>query len=157
RIAQRNKEPVTIAMLDVDFFKQYNDTYGHADGDIVLTGIAEVFSDMLARANDFVFRVGGEEFVIIFNSKDVASSKEYIDKIRQAVRDLEIVHEKSTVDSCITISIGCVFFDGKGATDGQLLLSDADANLYRAKEKRNHSVQTVLGKPVVVDIEEAKA
>ena len=156
RIAQRNKEPVTIAMLDVDFFKQYNDTYGHAAGDNVLTGIAEVFSGMLARANDFVFRVGGEEFVIIFNSKDVASSKEYIDKIRQAVRDLEIVHEKSTVDSCITISIGCVFFDGKGATDGQLLLSDADANLYRAKEKRNHSVQTVLGKPVVVDIE-AKA
>ena len=157
RIAQRNKEPVTIAMLDVDFFKQYNDTYGHAAGDNVLTGIADVFSGMLARANDFVFRVGGEEFVIIFNSKDVADSKEYIDKIRQAVRSLDIVHEKSSVESCITISIGAVFFDGKGAAEGQLLLSDADANLYRAKETRNHSVQTVHGKPVVVDIEEAKA
>ena len=153
RIAQRNKEPVTIAMLDVDFFKQYNDTYGHAAGDNVLTGIADVFSGMLARANDFVFRAGGEEFVIIFNSKDVADSKEYLDKIRLAVRSLDIVHEKSAVDSCITISIGAVYFDGKGAADGQLLLSDADANLYRAKDKRNHVVQTIHGKPVVVDME----
>jgi len=147
RVAQRHKEPVTIAMLDVDFFKQFNDTYGHAAGDNVLTSLSDVLSGMFARANDYAFRVGGEEFVAVFNGKDVETSLAYLEKVRLAVRSLNITHEHSKVDSCVTISIGAVYFDGNGLAEGQLILSDADSNLYRAKETRNHTVQTIHGKP----------
>ncbi|OUR72511.1 hypothetical protein A9Q78_06870 [Methylophaga sp. 41_12_T18] len=147
RVAQRHKESVTIAMLDVDFFKQFNDTYGHAAGDNVLTSLSDVLSGMFARANDYAFRVGGEEFVAVFNGKDVETSLAYLEKVRLAVRSLNITHEHSKVDSCVTISIGAVYFDGNGLAEGQLILSDADSNLYRAKETRNHTVQTIHGKP----------
>lgn len=156
RLAQRNKEALSIAMLDVDYFKLYNDNYGHAAGDKVLVNISAVFSTMLARPNDYIFRVGGEEFIIIFNGRTAEASKQYLDKIRQTVNNLGIAHEYSKVDSCITVSIGGIFFDGKSAIDSQIVLSDADVNLYRAKETRNKVVQTTHGKPVVVNID-AKA
>jgi len=149
KLAIRNKQPLTVGMLDVDFFKQYNDTYGHPAGDKVLTHLASLLARMLGRPDDFVFRMGGEEFFFIFNSQDTDSSKGYVEQIRETVKALNIEHENSTVDEYLTVSIGAVFFAGEGVVDGKLLMSDADDNLYRAKETRNSVIQTVEGEAVL--------
>lgn len=145
RLSSRNKTPLTVAIFDVDFFKQYNDTYGHMAGDKVLTRLSSLVSKMLGRPDDYIFRIGGEEFCIIFNSKTIEDSKNYLDKIRKAVQDLEIAHEKSTVDKYVTISIGGLFLDGNNVVDTKVIFSEADDNLYKAKETRNQSVQTEYG------------
>jgi len=145
KLAVRNAQPLTAAMLDVDFFKQYNDAYGHPAGDKVLTHLAALLTKLLGRPDDFVFRMGGEEFFFIFNSQNEADSKLYIDKIREAVKELKIAHKSSSIDDFVTVSIGAVFFGAETMVDRKLLMSDADDNLYRAKEVRNSSVQTVEG------------
>ncbi len=145
KLAARNKLLLTVAILDVDYFKQYNDTYGHIFGDKVLTNIAAVLSKMLARPDDFVFRIGGEEFCFLFNSNTGDESRAYLEKIRQAIQDLNIVHSQSEVHQYVTISIGAAFFEGAHIADGKALMSEADDNLYRAKEIRNHTVQSVYG------------
>jgi len=142
KLSSRNNTPITIGIFDVDYFKQYNDTYGHMAGDKVLTRLASLISKMLARPDDYVFRIGGEEFCFIFNSKTLDDSKVYLEKIRTSVRDMCIKHEGSTVDEYVTISIGALFLDGNNVVDSTVLLSVADDNLYRAKEKRNCTVQT---------------
>jgi len=149
KLAIRNKQPLTVGMLDVDFFKQYNDTYGHPAGDKVLTHLASVLTRMLGRPDDFVFRMGGEEFFFIFNSHDEEGSEAYVEKIREAVSALNIEHKNSTVDDNVTVSIGAVYFPSETNVDGKLLLSDADDNLYKAKVSRNSVVQTVEGSVIV--------
>lgn len=146
KLSSRAKTPLTVAIFDIDYFKQYNDKYGHIAGDKVLTRIASLVSKMLARPNDYVFRMGGEEFCLIFNPKNAEDSKQYLEKIRQAVRSLAIIHENSKIDEYVTISIGAVFFEGEEQIDGKMLLLYSDDNLYVAKEKRNHTVQTEHGR-----------
>jgi len=148
KLAIRNKQPLTVGMLDVDFFKQYNDCYGHPAGDKVLTHLASVLMKFLGRPDDFVFRMGGEEFFFIFNSHDEDGSETYVEKIRAAVTALNIEHKESTVDEYLSVSIGAVYFAGESIVDGKLLLSDADDNLYKAKELRNCVVQTVEGEAI---------
>ena len=145
KLAVRNKHALTVGMLDLDFFKQYNDTYGHPAGDKVLTHLAAVLTRLLGRPDDFVFRMGGEEFFFIFNSENAKNSKNYVEKIRASIQALEIEHKASSVNANVTASIGTVFFTGESMVDGKLLMSDADDNLYRAKESRNAVVQTIEG------------
>ncbi|MFW5451495.1 MAG: diguanylate cyclase [Methylophagaceae bacterium] len=145
KLAARNSLPLTIGILDVDYFKLYNDTYGHISGDKVLTNIATILSKMLSRPDDFVFRIGGEEFCFMFNSNNEDESRAYIEQIREKIQNLKIVHEQSKVHKYVTISIGASFFDGAHVVDGKALMSEADDNLYRAKEMRNHTVQSVHG------------
>ncbi|MBL1320245.1 MAG: sensor domain-containing diguanylate cyclase [Methylophaga sp.] len=142
RLSSRNNTPVTIGIFDVDYFKQYNDTYGHMAGDKVLTRLASLVSKMLARPDDYVFRIGGEEFCFIFNSKTLEDSKAYLEKVREAIKDMRIKHEGSAVNEYVTISIGALYLDGNNVVDSTILLSEADDNLYRAKENRNCTVQT---------------
>ncbi len=142
RLSSRNNTPLTIGIFDVDFFKQYNDTYGHPAGDKALTRLASLVSKMLGRPDDYVFRIGGEEFCFIFSQKSLEESKAYIEKIREAVTGMSIVHKGSTVHEYMTISIGALFLDGNTVVDSTALLSEADDNLYRSKEKRNTTVQT---------------
>jgi len=152
RLTMRNKQPLTVAMLDIDFFKQYNDTYGHPAGDKVLTHLASLFMQLLGRPDDFIFRMGGEEFFFIFNSSCVESSKDYIGKIKDEVKRLNIENKNSLVDDVLTVSIGAVFFAGESHVEASLLMSDADDNLYKAKETRNSTVQTVEGLAVHRDV-----
>jgi len=91
------------------------------------------------------FGWGGEEFFFIFNSHDEEGSEGYVDKIREAISALNIEHKASTVDDNVSVSIGAVYFSGESVVEGTLLLSDADDNLYKAKEVRNSVVQTIEG------------
>ena len=132
--AKRNKNYITFMMLDIDFFKQYNDTYGHVEGDFALKSVAKVLQDKLRRPSDYVFRLGGEEFGVLLSETDESHSARLAREICDAVRAREIKHAGSKVHKYLTISIGvvCVIADDK--IDENVLISRADEMLYRAKE-----------------------
>ena len=132
--AQRSHSYITFMMLDIDFFKQYNDTYGHLEGDHALKSVAKVLQDTLKRPSDYVFRLGGEEFGVLLSDTDESSSAKLARDICDAVRARELKHEKSSVNEFVTISIGLVCCIADEALDEKLLVSRADEMLYEAKE-----------------------
>jgi|GEM_PF-344843 len=132
--AKRNNTYITFMMLDIDFFKQYNDTYGHLEGDYALKSVAKVLKDTLKRPSDYVFRLGGEEFGVLLSETDESNSAKLAREICDAIRDREIKHEKSKVNKFVTISIGVVCCIADEALDENILLSRSDEMLYEAKE-----------------------
>ena len=139
--AKRNHNYITFMMLDIDFFKQYNDTYGHIEGDFALKSVAKVLKDTLKRPSDFVFRLGGEEFGILLADTDEINSAKLAQRICDKVREREIKHETSKVHEFVTISIGVVCCVADDALDEDILISHADKKLYEAKQNgRNRFV-----------------
>lgn len=140
--AKRDKKILSFMMLDVDFFKLYNDNYGHQKGDNVLSEIGKVLKSYCKRAGDFAFRLGGEEFGILFSELTKEESQVYANAIRKAVENLKIPHIKSSVSSVVTISVGLltIFPDDK-ITDDQIY-KKADDLLYKAKESGRNKVCT---------------
>jgi len=132
--AKRDKNFITFMMLDIDFFKQYNDTYGHIEGDHALKTVAKVLKDTLKRPGDFVFRLGGEEFGVLFSGANESDSARIARNICDAVRSREILHENSKAHKYLTISIGLVCCVADNALNDELLISAADTMLYKAKE-----------------------
>lgn len=132
--AKREKNYITFMMLDIDYFKQYNDTYGHIEGDEALKSVAEVLKDTLKRPNDYVFRLGGEEFGVLLTKTDESSSAKLARDICDAVRAKQIEHKGSTVNQYLTISIGVVCCVADDALNDEILMSRADEMLYNAKE-----------------------
>jgi diguanylate cyclase (GGDEF)-like protein len=134
KLAKRNKSYITFMMLDIDFFKQYNDTYGHIEGDYALKSVAKVLKDTLRRPSDYVFRLGGEEFGVLLTDTDESSSAKLARDICDAIRARELKHEKSSVHEFVTISIGVVCCIADEALKDDILISRADEMLYEAKE-----------------------
>lgn len=132
--AKRTKSYITFMMLDIDFFKQYNDTYGHIEGDFALKSVAKVLKDSLQRPSDYVFRLGGEEFGVILIDTDESNSAKLARDICDSIRDRKIKHETSKVNDYLTISIGIVCCIADEALNENLLLSRADEMLYKAKD-----------------------
>ncbi|WP_457744410.1 diguanylate cyclase [Sulfurimonas sp.] len=141
--AKRNKNYITFMMLDIDYFKQYNDTYGHVEGDYALKSVAKVLQDTLKRPSDYVFRLGGEEFGVLLSDTDESHSARLADEIWAGIRAREIKHEGSKVNKYLTISIGVVCCIADDTLDDNILVSRADEMLYQAKERgRNRYVIT---------------
>ncbi|MBU1217608.1 diguanylate cyclase [bacterium] len=132
--AKREKSYITFMMLDIDFFKQYNDTYGHIEGDFALKSVAKVLTDTLKRPTDFVFRLGGEEFGVLLTHTDESSSAKLARDICSAVKAREIKHENSKVCEYVTISIGVVCCIADEALNEEILISRSDEMLYEAKK-----------------------
>jgi len=132
--AKRNKTYITFMMLDIDYFKQYNDTYGHIEGDYALKTVAKVLQETLKRPSDYVFRLGGEEFGVLCSDTDQSNSAKLARDICDAVRSRELKHENSKVSEFLTISIGVVCCIADDALDDEVLISRADEMLYEAKE-----------------------
>ncbi len=132
--AKRKNGYITFMMLDIDFFKQYNDTYGHIEGDYALQTVAKVLKDTLKRPSDYVFRLGGEEFGVLLTDTDESDSAKLARDICDAIRGKKLKHEKSTVNEYVTISIGVVCCIADDALDDELVISRADEMLYKAKE-----------------------
>lgn len=130
--AVRTNKPLSVIMVDVDYFKKYNDHYGHASGDNVLKAVAATICDNLKRPGDSVSRYGGEEFAIILPETNIAGGKIIAEKIRKAIENLAIVHEKSDIAPHISISLGGATAWEKDANESDLLKS-ADDMLYQAK------------------------
>lgn len=153
--AKRNKSYITFMMLDIDYFKQYNDTYGHVEGDFALKSVAKVLKDTLKRPSDYVFRLGGEEFGVLLSDTDESSSAKLAREICDAVRGRELRHENSKAGEFVTISIGVVCCVADDALDDEILISRADEMLYEAKESGRDryiitsNVSVATTKPIV--------
>lgn len=126
---------VSVAMIDIDYFKQYNDHYGHAAGDRVLRQVAEAMKEALQRELDFIARYGGEEFALILADSDRAGALLLAESLRLAVQRLRIEHAGSPDGEVLSISIGGVTLPlDSGAALPKDALEQADAQLYRAKQ-----------------------
>jgi diguanylate cyclase (GGDEF)-like protein len=126
------QQPLSVAMVDADFFKRYNDTYGHSAGDAVLVRIGALLRDETARAKGFVARLGGEEFAILLPGHDETSSLRIADRICRALHDKNIVHGGSMTGR-VTVSIGVAGLVPPSEHVDRLVLRSADAALYGAK------------------------
>ena len=135
--------PVAAIMIDIDHFKDYNDRYGHAQGDECLRQVVKVLRESLHRPADTLVRYGGEEFLVLLPESDVAAAQEIAERLRQAVEAQNLVHSASPIADRVTISLGV---GARNAHEGEFddLLAAADAALYRAKEKGRNRVETSL-------------
>lgn len=147
-IAKRQNSELAMAVIDIDYFKKYNDHYGHPAGDKVLALVAQTLGSFMKRPNDYLFRLGGEEFGIVFNSIDQMRSQLFLEKIRAGIEDLQIAHQKSQVSEYITISMGAYFAQASELTSAKEIYHQADEALYKAKLKRN---SVVIQNPVMID------
>lgn len=133
--AQRSQQPLSLILLDIDHFKQYNDHYGHVQGDDCLKCVGQALSLAVNRPRDFVGRFGGEEFVLVLPETDEAAARHIAERCRQQVRQQRIAHERSAVSSLLTISLG-VGTIVPGAHDrSQDFLNAVDKLLYQAKQR----------------------
>jgi len=142
----RNRTPFSLAMVDVDYFKQYNDHYGHAMGDLALQKIAKALERGLDRPGDFVARYGGEEFVIVMPETD-AAAQVVAERLRQNVVNCNIPHQYSQVADHVSVSIGLVtIIHTDNTMQPETILKTADQNLYLAKKNgRNQMVSSLIG------------
>lgn len=142
RRAERKQYPVGVIMADIDYFKRFNDNYGHEAGDTVLRTIGDLLSAHI-RAGDIACRYGGEELTLILPESPLDATIRRAEQLRQAVEDLMIEYHGQTLDT-ITLSLGVATFPDHGTT-AELLLRAADAGLYCAKQEgRNRVMLTML-------------
>ncbi|MBH3338369.1 GGDEF domain-containing protein [Pseudomonas mendocina] len=137
--AQRVGEPLALAVLDVDWFKAYNDHYGHPAGDSCLQHVAQTLAATISRSTDLVARYGGEEFVFLAPSTGLAGAQSMAEKLVRAVEALALPHERSPLGH-VSISVGIASMQGDAGSSAQTLLQRADAALYRAKSQGRNRV-----------------
>jgi diguanylate cyclase (GGDEF)-like protein len=132
--ARRSGRPLSLALLDIDSFKQFNDLYGHPAGDRALRAVARVAGTHMRRPADLAARYGGEELVLLMPETDAAQALQIAQALRQAIADLMIAYAGSAVASCITASIGGASLDPSRLETSAALFEAADVQLYRAKQ-----------------------
>ena len=135
--------PLSLIILDLDFFKQYNDHYGHAMGDECLKQVAEVLKAR-RRASDLAARIGGEEFCLLLPETDGNGALALAETIRCQIESLLLAHSKSHME-VVTASLGVAVAADDGAGDAQGLLLAADKALYQAKERGRNQVACGAG------------
>jgi diguanylate cyclase (GGDEF)-like protein/PAS domain S-box-containing protein len=133
--AQRNQRPLSLIMFDIDCFKQYNDHYGHIQGDECLKRVAHILNSAGGRARDFLARFGGEEFVLILPETDAASARKVAEKCRDMLYQEKIPHEKSQVSQILTMSLGVGTITPTPEDELIGFIEEVDKRLYRAKQK----------------------
>ena len=138
--AKRNNKLFAFFILDLDYFKQYNDTYGHQKGDWAIEQTANILKEHLRRSSDYTFRLGGEEFAAIIIGDDTDSINNRINTILQAVADQKIEHKSSNVKPVLTCSIGAYILEDDSEYDLEDFYSLADEALYRAKDNGRNQV-----------------
>lgn len=136
----RSGSDLSIIMIDIDFFKQFNDHYGHQEGDRCLTAVAAAMKACLPRSHDFIARYGGEEFVVVLPSTDLEGGRKVAEQIRQCIIDLAIPHECSSIVPHITISLGLTTYNAEQSSSIEDILREADEYLYIAKSKGRNTV-----------------
>lgn len=140
RRAQRDRRYLGVIICDIDNFKNYNDAYGHLQGDQALYSVAQAANNALKRPMDLVARYGGEEFAILLPGTDVAGARRVALEVQQAVAALCIAHEASDVCGRVTLSFGvAAMVPGTGSTP-KILMEIADRALYRAKARGRNCI-----------------
>ena len=138
--AKRNNYYLGFLMLDIDYFKLYNDTYGHQAGDVTLKKVAQVLKNNTSRATEFAFRLGGEEFGIIFSYKNEQEALDYANFIRNEIELLKIEHKANKSSQYITASIGLIIRQGEKLENVHTIYKLADEALYNAKANGRNQV-----------------
>ncbi len=139
--ATQTRQPLSLLMIDIDYFKQYNDYYGHVQGDDCLKDVAKTLSEIPARPRDFVARFGGEEFVILLPETNLESAGKLAERCRQAIFKLQIPHAKSDVSQLLTVSIGLGTIIPTHGDEQTTFINDVDKQLYQAKQNGRNQKQ----------------
>jgi len=137
QVALRNNWNLSVLMIDIDFFKHYNDEYGHLEGDACLSRIAEAIKEVPRRPGDYCCRFGGEEFVVVLQDTDTEGAVNLAEHIMKNIHKLNIPHKQSSISNHVTISIGVSTVSlqhKKIQRDPSLLVDSADKALYEAKK-----------------------
>jgi len=135
RRALREKQPLSLILCDVDFFKLYNDTYGHLMGDDCLRAVAKAISDCVKRAGDLVARYGGEEFAVILPNTNGEGAVHIAETIREQIHKFQIPHVKSPISETVTLSLGVACVVPTQELSPETLIKTADQALYQAKKQ----------------------
>ncbi|MCD8512546.1 MAG: diguanylate cyclase [Nitrincola sp.] len=138
--AQRNQQPLSLIMLDIDFFKPYNDHYGHGKGDECLIKVASELQSIICRPGDLFARYGGEEFVALLPETDAVGARKIAEAMRAKIDSLGLLHEYSAIADHVTMSAGFAVKQ-PNLKSGETLLEMADKALYRAKAAGRNQVQ----------------
>lgn len=139
--SMRNKTPISLILMDIDFFKRYNDNYGHAAGDDCLKGVAKALFHSIERKIDMVARYGGEEFACVLPETDASGARVVGERLRTCIEALHLPHEFSDAHSFVTISLGVATLHADQVSGPVILIQRADERLYMAKEAgRNRMV-----------------
>ncbi|MEG3436823.1 PAS domain S-box protein [Pannus brasiliensis CCIBt3594] len=131
----RERAPISLLLCDIDYFKQYNDTYGHPAGDRCLQEVARILKQTTRRATDLVARYGGEEFAVVLPNTDSYGAIRVARNLQQALRQLRYPHAASPIAPCITLSIGVATVIPTADVTPASLIDAADRALYRAKQQ----------------------
>jgi diguanylate cyclase (GGDEF)-like protein len=140
RQAKRLKNDFSILMIDIDFFKEYNDRYGHVAGDTSLKKIAQFIDAELTRPRDCVFRYGGEEFMCLLPETDPQGAQLIAQSLNRNIQKLDIEHEGSSIAKSITVSIGCLTVNGNVDLTEDGLMHEVDTLLYLSKTTGKNKV-----------------
>ena len=139
--AKRTKKPLSILMIDLDFFKNYNDLLGHLEGDNCLKEVASIMSKHVRSDMDLVARFGGEEFVVVLPETDLRSALKVAERIRKDVEELRIAHPASKASKYVTVSVGVASMIPAENLKKEVLINMADKALYEAKGKGRNRVE----------------
>lgn len=140
RLARRHKQPISLLMIDVDFLRQFNETYGHLEGDNCLRSIARATREGLFRPSDIVARYGGEELVALLPNTSHEGALLVADRIRSQVDSYAIPHAASSVASRVTVSIGVATLEPEKGGEALSLLLQAENALFQAKKRGRNQI-----------------
>ncbi len=130
----RSGQPLAIILGDIDYFKRYNDSYGHPIGDVCLQQVAQAMAGTVRRSGDLVARYGGEEFVFLLPNTDGAEALEFAQRVRSAIHHLNLPHRTSEVSETVTLSLGVASLIPQDHQEPEILVMAADSALYQAKQ-----------------------
>lgn len=141
RQAMRDSKPMSLIMMDIDFFKPYNDEYGHQAGDECLKLVAGNLKNVVRRPFDLVARYGGEEFGCILPGTDLQGASSVARIMQKEIKSLAIPHAKSKCDACVTMSFGISTVIPRIGSQPAVLIEAADSQLYRAKNEGRNRIK----------------
>jgi diguanylate cyclase (GGDEF)-like protein len=139
--ATRTHEPLSVIFVDIDYFKAYNDTYGHQQGDKALVEVSKILQSQLRRSADVAARYGGEEFILLLPNTPKVGAQVVASNISKAVDTLKIAHRASKVADYLTLSIGISTWNQEAEVDATKLIAQADMAVYQAKEQGRHAIR----------------
>ena len=138
--ARRNNQPLSLVMLDIDCFKQYNDFYGHVQGDDCLIRVAQALNGAATRGRDFFARFGGEEFVLVLPETDADAAAKIAERCRSLIFKEQIAHQGSPVSQLLTFSLGVGTIVPAHKDDLKSFIEEVDRRLYRAKQQGRNRI-----------------
>jgi diguanylate cyclase (GGDEF)-like protein len=145
--SQREQTWIALILCDIDFFKQYNDTYGHLAGDDCLKQVAKLLEQIIHRPADLAARYGGEEFVILLPNTDLSGAQTIAKNLQQNLFDLHVAHKSSPISDRITLSLGVAAKVPQQQEQPNTLIAAADRCLYAAKAQGRNGMVADDGQP----------